>query len=197
MNRGRVFLGIVGLGVFLLGVATVVAPSTAAAVPIEGVVELLGGPYVFVAAFGVVAFVVVVGVMGARAIDGLDEATPPDPEDVYQVPVPGHEFDAFVDSGGGVTARILGNRHERARNRVRRTALSTLIRTGGMSRDEAEAAIREGTWTDDPVAASFLSTRHRPGLGQRLAAAVRGESSTQRGARRAALAVARYDEGPR
>lgn len=197
MKRSRLLLGVVGAGVFLFGVAIVVEPSTAAALPVDAAVELLGGPYVFVAAFGVVAFTVVVGVMLARAIDGLDESTPPDPEDVYRVPQPGHRFDAFVDGGGSVGRRLFGSRHEAVSRRVQQAAIATLIRTEGLSRSEAETAIEQGTWTDDSVAAAFLSERRRPSLGQRLVAAVRGESAFQQGARRAALAVARYDEGER
>lgn len=197
MKRSRFALGVIGIAVFLFGVGTVLAPSTAGALPVDAVIELLGSPYVFVAAFGVVAFVVVVGVMLARAIGGLDESSPPDPEDIYSVPRPGHQFDEFVDGGGSLGRRLFGSRHEDVRQRVEQTALTTLVRAGGLSRNEAETALARGTWTDDPVAAAFLSERQRPSLGQRLVAAVRGESPVQQGARRAALAIAHYDEGSR
>lgn len=197
MRRSRLLLGLVGTAVFGLGVATVVAPSTAESLPVEALVAALGSPYVFVAAFGVFAFVVVFGVLLARAIDGLDESTPPDPEDIYQVPQPGHQFDEFVEGSDGIAQRVFGSRQEAVRRRVEQTALATLMRTEGMSRSEAQTAIARGTWTDDPQAAAFLSEHRTPSVGQRLVAAVRGRSSFQQGARRAAFELARYDEGSR
>lgn len=195
MKRSRLALGLVGTAVFVLGLAIVATPSTASALPVDPVVELLGGPYVFVALFGVVAFAVVLGVMLARAIAGLDESTPPDPEDIYQVPQPGHRFDRFVEGGGSVGRRVFGSRHEGVRRRIQQTALATLVRAEGLTRSEAETAIARGTWTDDPVAAAFLSERRTPSVTERLVSAIRGQSTFQQGARRAALEIARVDEG--
>jgi hypothetical protein len=197
MKRSRLFLGLVGAAVFLLGVAIVVAPSTAGVLPVDAAVELFGGPYVFVAAFGVAAFVVVLAVMLARAIDGLDESTPPDPEDVYRVPQPGHRFDTFVEGGGSVGRRVFGSRHEGVRQRIQQTAIATLVRAEGLTRSEAETAVSRGTWTDDEVAAAFLAKRRTPSATERLVAAIRGQSAFQQGARRAALEIARVEEGGR
>ena len=196
MNRNRVVLGAVGVVAFLLGTLTVLAPGTAALLPVDGLVAALGGPWVFVATFAVVAVAVVVAVLLARGFGGIDESTPPDPDDVYEVPHPGAEFDAFVDGRVAFRERLLGNTHERIRERLGMTALSTLQRAG-LSRDEARQALASGTWTDDDAAAAFLSSRRTPSLRERLVAAVRGESAFQYGARRAAEELARLEGGER
>lgn len=195
MNRWRKAFAVVGVAVFLLGLLIVLSPSLGAAIPLEGLVSFLGGPYVFVAAIGVVSFVIAAGVVIARSVEGIDESTPPDPEDVYAVPRPGHRFDEFVDGEGSLRVRLFGDRHERARARLHRTALATLMRVAGLSHEEAREAIARGSWTDDQVAAAFLSDHRTPSVGQRLVAAVRGESTFQHGARRAAEAVDRLDGG--
>lgn len=197
MNRWRKLFAVLGAGVFVVGLLTVVSPSLAGAIPIDGLVAFLGGPYVLLAALGVVAFVVAVSVMVARSIEGIDESTPPDPEDVYRVPHPGHRFDEFVDGGVRLRLHLFGDRPERARMRLQQTAVATLMRTDGLNRSEAREAIATGAWTDDELAASFLSGRRAPDAGERLVAALRGESAFQHGARRAAEALARYDEGRR
>lgn len=193
MKRSRTLLVLVGGAVFALGALILLSPGLASAVPVGGLVEALGGPWVFVASFGVLGLVVVITVLLARGIQGIDESTPPDPERVYRVPSPGQSFDEFVGTGVSIRERLFGDRHEQIRQRVRQTALSTLMRTEGMSRQEAKTAIRKGTWTDDSVAASFLSRRQTPGTGERIAAALGSESSFQRGARRAAQAIARHE----
>lgn len=197
MRRTRTLLGFLGIVAFVLGTYTVFNPAFAAAIPVQGVAEAIGGPWVFVASFGVLAVAVVVAVLLARGIEGIDESRPPDPEDVYRVPHPGQEFDDFVADGVGVRERLFGDRHQRTRQRVTAAALTTLERTQGLSRDEARDAVARGTWTDDAVAASFLSSRRTPGLSDRLVAVFRGESAFQYGARRAAEAVARLHGGDR
>lgn len=194
MRRSRALLGLVGGAVFLLGVAITLSPSTADAVPLDGAVEALGGPYVFVAAFAVAAVVVLLAVLLARAIEGIDESTPPDPEEVYRVPSPGQGFDEFVDGGVNLRARLFGDRHERVRDRLYRTAVATLVRAEGMSRAEARESLERGTWTDDEAAAAFFADRRTSRARGRLAAVVRGGSTFQHGARRAAEAIARQEE---
>lgn len=190
--RSRTLLGGAGLVAVAVGALVVVAPSSAELLPVDGIVEALGEPWLFVAAFGVAGLVVLVAVMLARAVGGLDESTPPDPEDVYRVPSAGHRFDQFVDGDADLRDHLFGDHHEQVRRRIRDTVLATLMRTGGLSREEARAAVENGTWTDDSVAAAFLSERQRPTFRERLAAAVKGDSSVQQGARRAAEAVDRY-----
>lgn len=197
MNRWRKLYAVVGAGVFLLGLLTVLSPSVAGAIPIDGLVAFLGGPYILLATVGVIAFVVAVSVLVARSIEGIDESTPPDPEDVYRVPHPGHDFDEFVDGGLRLRLSLFRDRHARVRARLQRTAMATLMRADGLDRTEAREAVATGAWTDDDLAASFLSERHTPDVGERLVAAVRGESPFQHGARRAAEALARYDDGGR
>lgn len=189
MRRLTGALAAVGLAVFVLGCLAVVAPEALEGLSVGSVTDDLGGPWVFVAVFGAVALVALLLVQTDRAVGGLDEATPPDPEGVYEVPHPGHRFDEFVTGGPSLRERLVGDRHEQASARVREVALATLTRSG-MSRDEARTALDAGTWTDDPVAAAFLATDESPGLGTRVRAALRGESAFAHGARRAADAIA-------
>lgn len=196
MNRLRGLLAAVGVVGVAVGLATFAAPGIADAVPVQAVVEVLGGPWVLAALFGAAALVVVLAVILMRGVGGIDQATPPAPEDVYEVPHPGNTFDEFLD-GLDVGQRLSGERHRDVRERLRKAACATLMRVEDLDKEEAVRRVDDGAWTDDDVAASFLATRETPGLGGRLVATLRGETRYRRGARRAALAVAAYDGGGR
>jgi hypothetical protein len=191
MSRSRRLLAAVGIVAFLLAVVGVFTPDSLGGLTrsLDSLVDRLGGPWVFVAAFGVLALAAGLAAQAGRAVGGLDEATPPDPEGVHEVPRPGHRLDAFIEGETSLPERVFGDRHERVRERLRAAALATLRRSG-LTREEALEALERGSWTDDPVAAAFLSETRTPGLGERVAGLVRGESAFQRGARRAAEAVA-------
>ncbi|WP_226480890.1 DUF7269 family protein [Natrinema amylolyticum] len=74
-----------------------------------------------------------------------------------------------------------------------RTALLDALEQGGRSRSEAEAALADGTWTDDPVAASVLAAEIEPpvrSFRERVRAWLYPERVVRRRARRATSAVA-------
>lgn len=196
MNRLRGLLAAVGVVGVAVGLATFAAPGIVDAVPVQAVVEVLGGPWVLAAVFGAAALLVVLSVLLMRGVGGIDQATPPAPEDVYEVPHPGSTFDEFLD-GLDVGERLSGERHRDVRERLRRAAWTTLMRVEDLDKEDAVRRVEEGTWTDDEVAASFLASGETPGLGGRIVGALRGETRHRRGARRAALAVAAYDGGER
>lgn len=196
MNRLRGLLAAVGVVGVAVGLATFAAPGIVDAVPVQAVVEVLGGPWVLAAVFGAAALVVVISVLLMRGVGGIDQATPPAPEDVYEVPHPGSTFDEFLD-GLDVGERLSGERHRDVRERLRRAAWTTLMRVEDLDKEDAVRRVEEGTWTDDEVAASFLASGETPGLGGRIVGALRGETRHRRGARRAALAVAQFDGGDR
>jgi len=54
------------------------------------------------------------------------------------------------------------------RDRLRRAAVVTVAREEGIDHERAAALIDEGTWTDDPAAAAFLSDDVEAPLGLRL-----------------------------
>ncbi|MCU4743410.1 DUF7269 family protein [Natronoglomus mannanivorans] len=58
-------------------------------------------------------------------------------------------------------------RHE-ARTAIRRTAIDVLAACHNVSADDAATRIRDGTWTEDPRAAAFLSTSVTPPLRLRI-----------------------------
>lgn len=186
-------LGVIALG---LGVATVLAPDLA---PRLDVATAFPNDYLFVVPLGLAAATVVLGTLGHRSIRGIDQAAPPDPERVPTADAPGAEFDRLV-RGGWRTAPAALRRRDGLYDRLREAALQTVIRAEGCSRDAALRRIEAGTWTDDPVAAAFLSGN--PALEGRparttLAALLRVELPLQLRARRTARAIAGARGGDR
>lgn len=141
---------------------------------------------------GLVALAVALGGVDRRW-GGRDHETTPEPERRNHVPVPGADLtdaiDQFRSSRGGRTATST-----RIVDGLRGAAVAVLTRFGGLGDDEADERIDDGTWTDDPAAAAFLSPSvERPGrsVRQRVAALLRGRSDFRQGVRRTAAAVAR------
>lgn len=193
----RWLLGALGVAAFAVAVGVVVSPTMADAVPLEGVVEALGNDYFLVAAFGALALALTLVAIAIRAVRGLDQATPPDPEDVQTAPRLGESFDDLVENGFGLRARLFGDEADRARDRVRSTAVTVHMRAANCSRSAAERAVENGTWTDDRAAAAFLGgvDGPSPGLSGRARAALRGESWFQYGLRRSATAIVDASNG--
>lgn len=196
MSR-RLLLGVAGIVAFVFGYVAVTVPGVASVVPVgPGAADADLG-YVLVAVLGLLAVLLVVLVLGARAVFGIDQADPPAPETPQRVPRPGESFDEFVSGDAGIRDRLVGDRYREVERRLRRTAVETVMREEGVTRDEARRAVERGTWTDDEEAAGFLASSWTPPLSTRLLAAVRGRSAFQRGARRTAEAIARQGGGDR
>lgn len=129
-------------------------------------------------------------VIQARRVGDVREAVTPDPEFRPEIPPPGADFEETL-------GRITGNRHRvthsgtRVRDALRSVAATVLTRYGPYSQDEAQAAIDDGTWTDNPVAARFLGDDvPPPPLRNRIWFAVRGGSAFSRGIRESVEAIA-------
>lgn len=189
--RLRLLLVVIGGGAFAIGILTVLEPS-AAALTIDPLVTLLGNDFVLIALFGALAFLVVAAVLVGRGVDGLNQASPPAPEDVYRVPYFGELFDDFV-TDAGLGGWIGTDRHEEVRQRLREAAIATVRRNANCTHAEARARVDAGTWTDDDEAASFLAEGGTPSLTARLAASLRGTSPFQRAARTTAAEIAAMD----
>lgn len=121
-----------------------------------------------------------------------DRTPTPDPEHRNQVPVPGASLKRTLEHfrgrsyGYDVTSRHVVDG-------LRGAAIAVLTRFGGLSRDEAERRVEEGTWTDDPRVAGFLSERAdapAESLRDRIAIRLSGETTFRARTRRAAAAVA-------
>ncbi|THE63345.1 DUF58 domain-containing protein [Salinadaptatus halalkaliphilus] len=86
---------------------------------------------------------------------------PPAPERRTTVPVPGDSLsdalDSFRTSRIGLTASS-----RRIEHGLRTAAIAALTRFEGVSTTAAEGAIEDGTWTDDQVAAAYLSESVEP-----------------------------------
>lgn len=152
----------------------------------------LNATYVFVTFVGVLA-----GIQGLRYAlrrrkVTVHETETGDSERRYRVPVPGDDADRELALPGEWRGR---RGSSTVRERVRETAVRTLVLRNNCTEAEAEARIEAGTWTDDPVAARYLGADASVPLRTRLRLAVRGDAATVR-AGRAVAAVGRLrDEG--
>ncbi|MFC7070560.1 DUF7269 family protein [Halobaculum lipolyticum] len=139
------FSAVVGVAAVVLGLVVVLQ---------RGLAGLFDLTYVFVTGAGVLALVQGVRYANdARTADRRAIETG-DPEDRYEVPVPGAETDALVSARGFSRASVKRRREFRAR--LRRVAVETLRARGDYADDAVEAAVDGGRWTDDPVAAWFV-----------------------------------------
>lgn len=205
----RTPLTVIGILAFAVGAVTIVVPAAARAIPIDAVVAFLGNDYILVAAFAGGALLAVLAVLAARAVTGLSQATPPDPEDIHNVALFGERFDEVI-AADGVRAMVGTDRHRKLRNRLEEAAIATVMREANCPRAEAVERVERGTWTDDAEAARFLAdsasgagptstsasgstSQPRRGIIGRLVASFGGESSFQRGARRTAAEIVRRD----
>ncbi|NHN49831.1 hypothetical protein G9464_19880 [Halostella sp. JP-L12] len=186
----RYALAAVGSAVMAVGLLLAVDPSMGSGVSVSGVVERLGNDYLLVVPLGALAVLSVLAVLAARTRSGVDQATPPDPEQVPTAPHPGSEVDRLADDGLGLRARLLSDDDEQVRERLRAAAIGTVMRSEGCSREEARDRVDSGEWTDDPAAASFLAGGADLSLRERVTAALRGKSAFQRGLHRTAAAIA-------
>ncbi|MFC7097715.1 DUF7269 family protein [Halobaculum marinum] len=136
---------VVGVAAVLFGLVVVLQ---------RGLAGLFDLTYVFVTGAGALALVQ--GIRYANEARGADRRAVEtgDPEDRYEVPTPGDETDALVSTRGFSRASI--KRRREFRTRLRRVAVETLRARGDYAGDAVEAAVDEGTWTDDPVAAWFV-----------------------------------------
>lgn len=84
----------------------------------------------------------------------VDRAETGAPELVEGIPTPGDEFDETLASASSVY-RVDGRRT--VKDRLERVAVNVLRRCRGCDADEARRRLRNGTWTDDAVAAALFS----------------------------------------
>ena len=120
----------------------------------------LAGPFpdrwAFVILVAGIAGVQLLGEISARRRTPLREAETGDPERRYEAPTPG---DDLVETLELARRRSRGRNDPRLRLRGRLTdaAVAAVVAAEGCSESEARERIRTGEWTDDPVAAWFLS----------------------------------------
>lgn len=139
--RIRTLLGVLAVGLGVAALADV------------GLVGAFHTGEILVPAVGLVA--VVVGAFYAlgrrRTTRDATNVDPPEPR--YRSAVPGADVDATLRGrhGAGLDAAAV-------RERLEATVVEALVVREGYDRSAARAAVEEGTWTDDPVAAEYLAT---------------------------------------
>ena len=145
MNRRR--LALLGIALFGVGLALALAPGVGAA---------LGGTDAVLVAIGIAAIGLgAVEAAGRREV--AFEPTEPDPvEEPQPLATPGQALDEAVEYAHvtGIDEREAG---EGLRERLRPVAVATLTRHGGYTREEAVAALEDGSWSDDRFAAAFFA----------------------------------------
>lgn len=191
-RRLRLLLVAVGGIVLALGVFSIAAPRAADAA-LASLLAVVGYDWVLIGIVGLVALILVIAVLVAHGRRGIEQSTPPAPEDVFPVPRFGEDFDTFVEGSGGL-AGVTGGRHEAVRERLREIAVTSVMRHENCTVGEARERVAAGDWTDDTEAAAFLSEYDTPGLGARLKAAVKGTSPYRRAAQVTAREIARLDQ---
>jgi hypothetical protein len=184
VNRSEAALALIALVVFLFGLLVLAVPQVAALVPVsEPFVVLVG---VCALLFGALA-------IRKRTRIDIDQATTPDPERPAELPIPGDDVDELIaEAGLTVPHRHEADPRRTLRRRLEETACTTLVEQEGYSRADAEAELREGTWTDDPHAIAFFTGRlpEETPLGLRIRTRLAVRDPFARRARNAAAAIA-------
>jgi hypothetical protein len=132
----------------LAGLVALAVPSLTTSLPVDEDVVLLLGIVLLLGAFGEIQ---------RRRGTELEYADTPETERVVDLPTPGDDVDRRLDRM--TLTRFNELERQRLREDVREAALATIQRRDGCSREVAERALREGTWTDDPFAAAFFTRR--------------------------------------
>lgn len=165
-RAARVLLLFAGVATLGAGLLVAFDPETEEVLRIDAAIDALGSDYVVLAAFGLLAVGIALLLVAIQRVRGVSEATPPAVEGVLTATYPGASFDR---AGGGRLGRFRSARSATdRRRRLREAAIRATMRAEGRSRTDAGRRVDEGTWTSDPVAASYLSASRRGVLGGTL-----------------------------
>lgn len=125
----------------------------------------------------------------------LQATATPDPEERYAAPTPGDDIDITLARTGGWAFRDKRSRGQ-LRDRVHEAAVVAIVDASGCDRGKAAQRIKHGEWTDDRVAAWFLSESVTLTSRERLRLALDSPGSRfATGFGRAVQAVERLTEG--
>jgi len=147
----RRFLLLFGLLFAAVGFAVTVDPGLAAAIGFPPL------PTVIIA--GLAAAFALVDVVARRDTDFRDETDDEDHNETLEprveAPRPGEGIDARLREGAGI--RNAGAGSTQFSDRLRAVTVRALADARGLSAEEAQRQLDEGTWTDDPTAAAFFA----------------------------------------
>jgi hypothetical protein len=144
----RRLVTVAGAAVALVGLIAVAVPELVLGLPVDrALVGILGGVLLLGAASGI----------QRRRNLTLEYAETADPEVAAEMPAPGDEFDDRLDKAVGM--RNTRDLRIQIRQSLHGAAVETIRRRTGRDEAEAERALEEGTWTDDPFAVGFFTTQ--------------------------------------
>lgn len=145
---------------FALGVGLLLAGFGFAVAVAPGVTDVIRFPPLPVAAVAILAVAFAfAGALRRRHTEFRDESETEDRDEFlearYEPPRPGEDIDARLREGAG-DVRASTNSSQFS-DRVREVTIQTLVDTRGISREDAEQRLRDGSWTDNDAAAAFFS----------------------------------------
>ncbi|NHN42228.1 hypothetical protein G9C85_11410 [Halorubellus sp. JP-L1] len=122
---------------------------------VPGLAGLFSANELFLSLVGVGFALQTARVVNGRRKTPYEQGETDDPEVAQDLPTPGDDFDDLMEAAG--RARHSSRERELVRDRLHAAAVAVLVRTEGVSREEAIERIDAGTWTDDPYAAAFFT----------------------------------------
>lgn len=148
MSRSRTLLAFAGAVAVVVGVAVAIQPALATSLSVPAIpVSAIGGVSLL--------FAILIGLR--RRDTDFRGAEPPEVESMLEYPRPGEAFDESLRSTHGLGVEAARRRRE-GREDLAAVAIAVLEVTEGYSEEEADRALKEGTWTDDPVAAACFAS---------------------------------------
>lgn len=181
ISKEQAFIG-GGLAV-LLGIVVAVQPAVARPVGFgETVLRIVG----------IVAVYLAYRAYKKRRWAEFERPSLPEVESKYAFETPGASFTDRIHAAAA-TKRADGR--EQVRKELHRSTIEVLMMYRGYSESEADAAIEDGSWTDDPYAAAFFTYEmpSRP-LSARLEDAVEGRIAFERRGRHVIAELAHITE---
>lgn len=144
--------------------------ATAAAIAIAGLASAFTPMGVVDEAFdaelqtvlGILALVVGVAVARGWWTNEPNQDRPPVVERRLEVGAPGDDLDHLYDLSTVGSMEVARYYRSRSREALRDVAVAVLTTHGGLTPETAEERIRNGTWTDDEVAAAAFLPRLDP-----------------------------------
>lgn len=143
---GRNALTLAGVLLFVLGAIELFQPGLVPLPSSEILLSLFGG----------IALLYALLVYRSRRQNGPEQADTPDVEASTPARVPGTDLEATLDGFPGPES-VYGGTSPTLRRGLQTAAAAVVTRYEGVSPEEATEQVENGTWTDDPYAADFIS----------------------------------------
>ncbi len=154
-----------------------------------------GGPGGLIATLGLLAALIGLGYGYGRLRETHPRRTPPPVEQRQTIERAGATFKRAIETAHSprIGEAIAGR--DAALARLRSLALAVVADRDGVDEADADAAIREGAWTDDEAAAALLADGHQSGRSSGSLWARRSSPSFKARVRRAVVALAKPQLG--